>query len=313
MTPEVFGEWLRRQGNMVVCSGDDVWFELGGRVLQHFPTHLEIDPADGTAADVLKRSRALALRYCASPSSLCGMPSYYVGFRQERYGYECLGHRTRKNVRKGLRHASVRPISFEDLADKGWALFEDTLARQRRGLTRTRQQWAQRCRTAADLLGFEAWGAFIQGELAGSLLTFSMPDCCYLVQQQSRSDALALNVNNALTFTVMSELSERSPGALFVYGLGSLDAGPGVDEFKFHMGFEAVPVKQRVIFHPAIPPAVLHAGHLIVRGLAARRRTSGSLNKVEGLLRFALASGEGQAQEQAPAPERKTSGSPAGS
>ena len=76
------------------------------------------------------------------------------------------------------------------------------------------------------------------------------------------------------------------------FTLHSLDAPESVDEFKFRMSFTAIPVRQRVVFHPLLQPFVSSRTHNGVVRLLQRWPDSPFLAKAEGMMRFYLAGRE---------------------
>ncbi len=289
MNAETYAEWLRRQGHQVIRTPNTYWHSEGLAVYQAFPYHWLIEPSEAELADIFSGHRAVAVRYCMPPGCRQGCLSYSIVFEGGTYGFENLGYRTRKNVRRGLRNCTVEPISFQRLVDEGWDLRLDALDRQRRHLKITNESWRKRYLNAADLNGFQAWGAFVNNHLAGYLVTFQMDDCVCIVDQQSHRDYLDLNINNAITF-VASQSAAAQPGIrILFYGLESLDAPARVAEFKFHMGYTAKPVRQRVVFHPGLSVFANRFSYAVVSRIAKWLPVNRHFSKAEGMLRICLA------------------------
>jgi hypothetical protein len=185
-----------------------------------------------------------------------------------------------------LKNCRVEAISFDRYAKEGWLLEKDTLDRQGRHKKQGEEVWQRQCLAAAELSGFEVWGAIVSDRLAASLFTFQMDDCCEMLFQQCHRDYLNARVNNALTFVVTQAMSSR-PGIRSVfYALHSLDAPCSIDEFKFRMGYKAKPVRQRVVFHPWLQPFVNGFAHAATTRLLRRYPGNHTLAKAEGMLRF---------------------------
>ncbi len=288
MTPEIFAEWLRRQGYHVARTASTYWHSEGSRVYQAFPYQWVVQPTGEELLQFLRENRAIALRYSARVDAPEGRLSYHAVYEGSKYHLDELGKWARKNVRRGLRNCSVEPISFVLLAKDGWALQCDTLARQGRDLKLVPEDWRRRCLAAADLPGFEAWGALIRGRLVASVMTFQMGDCCYMLYQQCHRDYLTAHVNNALSFAVTRTMLARPNVRSIFYGLHSLDAPASVDEFKFRMGYQAKPVRQHVAFHPWLTPLANHTSHGLLKLLMALRPGDPTLSKAEGMMRFYL-------------------------
>jgi len=287
MTPDIYAEWLHLQGHRVLRTASTYWHSCGARAYQAFPYHWVIQPTDDELADFIRAERALAVRYSTELNSPVGHISYHAVYEKAKYSLHDLSPWTRKNVRRGLRNCSIQPVSFDRLAQDGWDLQSDTLARQGRRVNLSREAWRNRCLAAAHLPGFEAWGAFVDGHIAASV-SFQMQDCYYLRYQQCLRRYLPLHVNNALSFVVTQTIMARPAARSILYGLHSLDAPESVDEFKFRMGYEAKPVRQRVVFHPWLAPAVNRLGHALLRFMVRVRWGDHNLTKAEGMTRFYL-------------------------
>jgi hypothetical protein len=285
-------EWLRRQGERVVQTTSSYWQAVGFGVYQAFPYHWLIEPTEQELSQLFFSHHAVAVRYSMPADASNGVLSYHTVCEARGYGFDNLGYRTRKNVRRGLRSCTVEPISFSRLTEEGWGLHEDTLDRQGRDVPVSKEAWRKRFLLAGNLPGFEAWGATVEGRLAAYLVTCQMDECCYLLYQQSGRDHLRECVNNALTFVVTQAIANRSCVRLLFYGMHSLDAPPSMDEFKFHMGYKARGVRQRVAFHPCLSPFVNRASYRVLKQVSEWRPLSRPLSKAEGIIRFYL---EGQA------------------
>jgi len=281
-------EWLKRQGHRVVCSQSACWYNAAPGVFQAFPYHPVMSPSENELRKVLRGARALALRYSTPTSSPVGKPSYHVVYAKPVYGFEQVSRQTRQNIRKGLEYAAIEPVSFSRLAREGWTLRAETLARQGRLKSENEAWWKRLCLSADGLPGFEAWGAIHEGKLVASLIAYLARGYFLMLYQQSLTGHLKFGINNALGFVFTQKALARPGVKELSYGLESLDATRQVDEFKFRMGYEAMPVRQRVLFHPCLTPFVCPAVMRIVGYLGGRLLHSPRWLKAAGLIRFSL-------------------------
>ena len=237
------------------------------------------------------------MRYSTSLDAPTGRVSYHAVYEKPTYDFCDIGTRTRSQVRRGLKSCAIEPITLEQLADQGWPLHCDTLGRQGREVRIDREDWRRRWLSAADLPGFSVWGAFIDKRLVASQVTFKMGAWCYFIYSQTDRESLKLKVSNAMIFHVTREtISQPDVQAIFI-GMHSLDAPASVDDFKFLMGYAAKPVRQQVVFHPWLRPAINRYTYTMVKGLKSFRTGHPALRKAEGLIRFYL-EGQRPLQEQ---------------
>ncbi len=288
MTPEVFAEWLRRQGHRVVRTRSSYWFDSGPRVFQAFPYHWVIRPTEDELLDLLSGEGGIGLRYSTPLEAGLGSCSYHVIFEGSSYGLGDVDSTIRSKVRRGLEACQVGPISLERYGQEGWLLERDTLLRQHRHSRQGHAHWQRMVEAAAGLEGFEAWGAEVDGRLAAALLFVRIDGCINLLRQQSLSEFLPLRINNALLFEATRALVAR-PGIHLIHnGLHSLDAPASVDQFKVRLGYSAKPIRQRVAFHPRLAPCIGPGLLTTLQWMARLYPASDYLQKTLGMARFYL-------------------------
>jgi hypothetical protein len=281
-------EWLKRQGHRLVFSPSACWYDAAPSIFQAFPYHQLITPSEKELRQVFREGRAVALRYSAPLTSPVGKVSYHVVYSKPVYNLDQVSRQTRQNIRKGIEYATIEPVSFTRLAEEGWALRAETLARQGRFKAENAAWWKRLCLSAEGLPGFEAWGASREGKLVAALIAYLAGDCYLMIYQQSLTAHLKFGVNNALGF-VFSQKALARPGVkkLF-YGFESLDASWKVDEFKLRMGYTAEPVRQRVLFHPALSPAVKPVTLAALNMIGGKILPGPKWLKAAGMMRFYL-------------------------
>lgn len=286
MNAEIFAEWFRRQGYQVVRTESSYWYNAGPRVLQAFPYHLCIEPSEKEIRKLLLDHNAIAIRYSAPIQSSNGMASYHIVCEDKSYDLPLLNRQARQNVKRGLEFATIEQIPISRLAKEGWSLRKDSLERQGRVGAESEEWWRILCESAEDLPGFEAWAAIHEGQLTATFLAFKCDNVYTLPHEQSSTAHLENRVNNALFFKVTQQAICRDDISSVFFCLHSLDAPCSVDQFKIRMGNTAKPVRQRVVFHPAVSPFANRFSHGFVKRLLLRNPNSVTLAKAEGMLRF---------------------------
>jgi hypothetical protein len=288
MNAEIFSEWLKRQGHTVYKTESSYWYDAGPRVLQAFPYHWLIQPSHSELNKLMAKNGIVALRYSTPIEAPTGMISYHVVLKNP-YNLETLRAQARNGVKRGLLNFRIEQISFDRLADEGWILQHDTLERQGRIGSMTKDEWVRICSSAKDLAGFEAWGAIsATGELAAALITSRIEDTFCVPYALNLRKFLQDHVNNAIFYFVACELLSREEISSIFYTVQSLDAPESVDEFKFRMNLIPKPVRQCAVFHPAVKPIANHFTHSIFLNLLKRFPNNHVVAKGEGMLRFYL-------------------------
>jgi hypothetical protein len=191
----------------------------------------------------------------------------------------------RRQTRRGLENFQIKQIDFKELANHN-SINIDTLIRQGRKLgIWTEKRWKQYCMSAVGLLGLEAWGAFYENNLAAFIVAYQMDDYFEILHHSSATEYLQLYPNNALVF-YLTKLKLTSTEVNHVsYGPESLDAPESLETFKFRMGFEKLPMKQGIVFHPFIKPLINGLSCKLIHRIAARR-SEDFWRKLDGVMRF---------------------------
>ena len=287
MNAETFAEWLQRQGHKVIKTNSSYWYSAGPRVFQAFPYNWIISPPKEELDQIMMDHGALALRYSTSLNADEGMVSYHVVLKRP-YNLETLTTKLRYNIRQGLKNTKIEKISFKQMATDGWVVVRDTLQRQGRANSMTPKEWEKICLSAEDLPGFECWGGFVDGELASTLFTVCIDNIGYTLYANTLQKHLKTHVSNAIYYVATTELLSREGITEMFFSLHSLDAPESINAFKFNMNFDALPVRQRVVFHPIIQPFVNNVSQRIMSTFIKYFPDNNLFRKTEGMLRFYL-------------------------
>ena len=285
MDVENFAEWMRRQGRHVYNTESSYWYDAGPRTLQAFPYYWLIQPSEVELRSLMISKGILSLRYSSPLEASEGKASYHIEI-QSPYCLDLLKSQARNGVKKGRGCFHVERIPFARLADEGWWLQFDTLERQNRLSSMDQATWRRICLAADGLPGYEAWAAITNGELAGALFVTRIDDVYCVPFALSRTKYLHKHVNNVLFFDTCCNLLSQSGVNRIFFTVQSLDAPESVDEFKFRMGFNAKPVRQRVVINPLITPLATRSGYQFLTWLARRYPGSNTIHKAEGMVRF---------------------------
>ncbi len=279
-----FIKWNRLHGHKILKTESSYWVSAGMGTYQAIPYHESISPSETELEDLFRKHKATAIRYSTPLSAKEGMLSYHVVYEGKDYPPKKIPHK----AKKGLSLTVVEQIPLARMATEGWELRRDTLARQGRTGAETKEWWEKLCLSGENIAGVEAWGATVDGKLAAALLGMQCDDCFSIFFQQSLREFLRLGTNNALTYTVTQEILQRPEINRVFYGLHSLDAPDTVDEFKFHMGYWAKPVRQRIVFSPFLRPFVNRFSHAALKLALQLLPQSHLFSKAEGMFRFYL-------------------------
>jgi hypothetical protein len=155
------------------------------------------------------------------------------------------------------------------------------------------ERWDRFFAAAERTAGMEGWGAWIGETLGAFLVTVTFDDCVEFLLARSCNDSLGAYPNNALIFRVAEEMLVRRGIREISFGLESLEPVGPLDQFKFSMGFRQRPLRQRIVFRPALAQLLRREPlrHLVQRWSEQTDHRGVFLRKTAGILRFAAAGG----------------------
>ncbi len=286
MNPQNYAIFLKRQGHRVFQTESCYWYNAQPGFYFYFPYHRLINPSEQELKKILWGAPCIGMRFF-TPVESTGKNSYLLVCSDKNYDLHSVDGKSRSQTRRGLENFEIKQFSFKDLASWGNGLNFDTLTRQGRDpRALSESYWKKYCDATEGLDGFEAWGAFAGGKLASYLVGFQMEDHFTILYQNSATDQLPLNPNNALIFSVTKQKLSVPEISTVSYGPESLDAPESLDTFKFRMGYQKRPMKQRVVFNPLVRPFIGSSLHRFMQRLAQARSQSDTFRKMEGIIRF---------------------------
>ncbi len=245
VSPEHYAEFLERLGHRVRRVNDLYWFNTQRGVYTAFPFHRSISCSQVSRAEILQRDGVL-LRYGCPQGE--GVASFRMLCADPDYDFPALRSRTRTQVRRGLESCQVEQIDFDLLQRAGLQLNVDTLIRQGRSVPSDLERYWRRFYEAAQQTpGAEAWGAFVDGNLAAYLISFAIEDVANMTIVRSATAHLGCYPNNALVFRFLQERLRSGKVRCVSYGYQSVQSGTdSLDQFKSGMGFIRDAVDQRI-------------------------------------------------------------------
>jgi hypothetical protein len=249
MSLEHYVNLLRDTGHRVVLTDSACWSKVSPGMYMNFPIHRPVQPTYTEIRKVLGIG-GIAVRYTC-PLDM-GRDSYELVCSDKNYGLASLPQKGRNRTRRGIETCSVRRIGWDELESVGaLRLARDTRSRQGRSIPPNHDQVLRKYWSiAAKLDTMEAWGSFVGSELAAFLMASRIEDWVYIWSLNSDRNLLHANPNNALFYVFTTDVLSRPEVMAVSTGLESMQSDPAdLERFKLRMGFQRVPIGQRVQFN----------------------------------------------------------------
>jgi hypothetical protein len=272
MDASQFAKFWQLQGHRIIETKSCFWYDRHAFAFLSIPYHRIVEASAWELMTVFATGPSILARYPAPPEG-DGRDSWLFVCTDRNYDLDSLEKKARNQTRRGIEKCKIEHLDFEYAAQHGVTLNEETLGRQGRAMRNfSPEDWRRYCRAANSVLDFEVWGAFVGGKLAALMVIALVEDCVSILHQSSRNDCLEYYPNNALLFTVTKQ-KLRLPGVGSVsYGLSSIDQTPGLERFKFNMGFVKKAFQKRLVINPIVRPVLVLGGQKLITKIASNRR-----------------------------------------
>lgn len=284
MKPEKLVAFFQQQGADVVRTASCWWYEeqRESRIYYSFPFHEPVEPSPAEIREVFSRlPRAIAIRFLTPETSRHSRTSIWVG--RAPYDLNVLSGKSRNQLRRGLDACEVRKLDWAELIENARRAHDDTMNRHG-----AREDSSLGFDVhLAGCPAYEAWGAFVKGSLAAYAVTVTIDDWVHILLHRSVSANLKARPNNALIFTLVSEVLARSMVSSVSYGVEPLAASESLDHFKAGMGFVKENVGQRIVLAPRFRPVVNRVTIKPIVALAELMPNNSRLRKIAGFCNVA--------------------------
>ena len=284
MSPEEIVAFFESRGHRVVKTASCWWYdEYRQRSLYtSFPTHRLIDPPRAEIAELFHRlPSALGVRFIAPAGSRSHQSFNWV--RRKPYDLAALSSKSRNQTRRGMERCQLKTLSWDELVALAGEAHRDTMKRHRTNGAESLGFDVQ----LSECPAYEAWGAFIDGHLAAYAVTLLVEDWVHILLHRSVTAYLKFYPNNALIFSVVSELLCRPDVTTVSFGLEPLMSHDSLAHFKSGMGFAREPVYQRVVLAKRAKLLLNPITSRSIEVLANLLPGSPRLKKVAGICRIA--------------------------
>jgi hypothetical protein len=281
------GAFFERLGHRVIRTPNAWWYDFYRGFYLSFPHHAHVTP-DGGDLRRLFLGRAAGVRYVAPPES-AGRPSYALMCADRAYDLARLSANTRSKVRRGLSRCRIERLDPAFARARGRRAHEDTL--ERIGV-RDPYPWDRYWDAVEQSDCVEVWGAAVGDDLVAYLVGVLADRSFEIMVARSSNESLRDYPNNALLYTVVTDVLARPGMTSLWFGVESLEGAQSVDEFKLGMGFVREPIRQRIVVHPLLRPLIRSAAVQRLAGaLAARQPRNEMRRKLRRLADFDQAAG----------------------
>ncbi len=288
-----FATFMKLRGRRIIEGCGVRWYSTRAGFYMPIPLQLRLEPEPAELDSMLRRSRALGVRFASV--TVPGTPSGLYVCRNKTYDIRSVQHSIRYKVRKGLENCSFAPVETAELISEGIHLNRDTMQRQGRYDPEfgDPEQWARIVRAIGECAQIASVGAYIDGRLAAYAITCREDGWLHILHRMSRLDCLAYYPNHALDFHLTCQIAGDSGLQAVCMGWMPLLPVEGLHMYKQKLGYDVVAQNSAVVMHPLLRQLAGNRFAPAAMRLAMRIRPQNlTLKYASALLSAARASGQ---------------------
>jgi hypothetical protein len=292
------GGSLRQYADFLLARGEPAivepgqaagWFPGVSRELYRLPMTCTTPPDARELRAVLAHKGIWVASYMLEPAPARPASCFDYLCTDGQYDVEELSKPARRDVRRGLRCFTIRPICWDELLEAGLPAYADTEGRHGHAPPGP-AELAELAKRFGGCPCMELWGAWDQAGLAAWIRVVKVDDWAVIASACSRRDALRDCPNNALVYQATRRFLVQERRRWVSFGVSSVQATDNVvslHRFKLRMGYAAVPRCRTFAVHPALRPLVgSRAAAWMWAKAAAARPGSAGLSKIAGMARL---------------------------
>lgn len=248
-------------GRPAVYDEQEGWAWLRDRRhhMVRYPLTEYREPDPGSVSDLLKRPGVWTAEYLTHPRSSGDADGVHYVANRETFGLDQIRSKRRSRVRKALREFNAGEVHSSQIRRHGFQAHSDTMARHglRSGGPADFSVWVWRL----QMEGYRFWSAWqSEGQILAWLAVLVTGPDALIPAAKSVSSKLSPSPNEALVYTVASDLFESAAVKRISYGMASIEDSvennATLDHFKTEMGFHAVPVVRHMVLPFAVRSAI---------------------------------------------------------
>jgi hypothetical protein len=206
------------RGREIAEAAGALWYSVPGRIFMSLPYQLLPDPDLAEVRAMLRRTRALGVRYPSVRRH--GFQSGLYVCRDKNYDLDAVEPGLRAKVTQGLENCEVRRATVDEMLQQGHQLNLDTMTRQNRFDPEFGEvsAWRRLVHALDACREIVPWGAFVGHRLAAYAITCQENGWLHILHRMSRQQDWQLRPNQALDFTIMNQLAVDDALETVCYG-----------------------------------------------------------------------------------------------
>jgi hypothetical protein len=255
MDIQSYVEYIRLQGDRVIATKTCFWQQYRPFfyiAIPIFHTH-NISEAELRSMRLL-RAWAGLMYSCDHRGN--GKTDFW-SISDSSYDLTFLSNSCRKQTKQGLQRCKIEELEWDRLDKEGLKINKDALKRQGRkswnAVLTSQSLWHKRMVISQKFSDVQAWGAFVDNQLAAYVITVRLEDDLSFLSAMSLTEYLDHRPNNALVFSVVQEMFKRGCKRVF-YGVRPQENA--LAHFEEGIGFKILGINHNLVLNPLFTPIV---------------------------------------------------------
>jgi len=239
---------LMSQGEMVLDIKGLPWMKYHGALIPAAAMPVYVDLACDEADLIVKKSKALFLRYTTGPMTT---PTNWWNIVCRHYDFNSVSSNTRSKIRRGTRRLEIEQVSPDWLCRQGYECHVKCYQRYKHALPKSKKEFESFLHSLREQSIFNVWACSKKGELLGYIICLVESNGVFM----HTIDITPAGLHDYAAYAMIHRILEyyvNEKGLPVSNGSRSIAHETDMQDFLRKLGFEREYAELHIIYRPDI-------------------------------------------------------------
>lgn len=248
LSAKSYADFLMSQGETVLEVEGVHWMKYHGALIAAAAMPVYVDLVYDDAAQIVKKSKALFLRYTTGPMTT---PTNWWNIVCRQYDFNSVSSNTRSKIRRGTRRLEIEKVSPDWLSKQGYECHVKCYQRYKHALPKSKKAFESFLYSMREQSIFDIWACSNNNELLGYIICLVENNGVFM----HTIDITPAGLSDYAAYAMIHHILEyyvNEKGLPVSNGSRSIVHETDMQDFLRKLGFEREYAELHVIYRPDI-------------------------------------------------------------
>jgi len=242
---------FNKKSSQQIILNDSVWKIYRRMLMPVSAPHIELDIDLNAIRKSVIRHHLMGACWTCDWDRSSG-PWYWVICDDHVYDLDDLKPKVRRDIRRGLRRTTVKPVSLDWIAEHGYEVYAKAFARYAFRSPLNREKFQKYLFKSIDMAEPEGWAVFADKQLIAWGSFYIRDNVVFMDDLKYDHEYNACNAMNALHFTVVKHYLAERGFEYITSGARNVSHQTHIHDFQYRMGWRKAYCKLGLWLRPEI-------------------------------------------------------------